>query len=206
MNKNTITCFLCGGVHIYPGPRFGNHLLHEHGVVYNHDYIISVSQYKDTYSTLPPVVPSNPGLSLDQFTQTEESVETCSQCAAKPLDVFKSVSPVKNASPSIPSMSIPPRNYHYPSSFCTSTPKAASLYSSLPQVSALMNKNQEHFRPSLQQDLEPFVPVRSGFLFKCALCEYLTRDDTTFYKHITKKHEMQYKDYKDIYGKCNCYW
>jgi len=202
MNKTTITCFLCGGVHIYPGPRFGNHLLHGHGVLYNHDYIMSLCQYKDSNSTLPPIIPSNPSSSLDQFTQTDESIASpCSRCDAQHLNVFNSISPVKKATPSLSSMPIPHGSYHYPSPFSTSTPKAASLHDSLPQVSALHAvKNQEHFSP-FQQDLES-VPVKSGFLFKCALCKYLTKDDTTFWKHINNKHDMHYKIYKVRYGSC----
>jgi len=199
MDNETITCFLCGGVYVYPGQRFSNHLLHEHGVVYNHEYIISVSQYKDSCSTLPPIIPSNPKLSLDQFTQTVDS--TCSKCAAQHRDVFDSLSPVKSVSPLMSSLSIPHRNYHYPSPFSTSTPKASTLLDSFPHVSAIHAvKNQEHLPPPLQQDLESVAQVKSGFIFKCALCRYSARDDTTFRSHLAKRHEMDYRIYKDRYG------
>jgi len=161
---------------------------------------MSVCLYKDSNSTLPPIIPSNPSSSLDQFTQTDESITSpCSHCDAKTLDVFNSLSPVKKASPSFSSIPMPPGNYHYPSHFSTSTPKAASLHDSLPQVSALHAVRNQELMPPFQQDLES-VPVRSGFQFKCALCNYLTRDDNAFWSHVTKKHDMHYKIYKVRYG------
>jgi len=116
MEKRTITCFLCGGVHIYPGPRFGNHLLHEHGVVFNQEYIISVSQFKDTYSILPPIL-SRTG--LDKFSQTELPGPSCSLCS-KPLDDFLSSTPTRTIANKNVKISSPT-----PSSFLT--PKTESL-------------------------------------------------------------------------------
>ena len=57
----TITCFLCGGTHIYPGPRFTKfapsgefkqftirryeaHLQNEHGAIFDLDFLISVGK------------------------------------------------------------------------------------------------------------------------------------------------------------------
>jgi len=51
----TITCFLCGGTHIYPGPRYEAHLQNEHGAIFDIDFLISVSQYKQTYDSLPVI-------------------------------------------------------------------------------------------------------------------------------------------------------
>eukprot|EP00092_Neocalanus_flemingeri_P026546 GFUD01028770.1.p1 GENE.GFUD01028770.1~~GFUD01028770.1.p1 ORF type:complete len:933 (-),score=290.62 GFUD01028770.1:23-2821(-) len=51
----TITCFLCGGTHIYPGPRYEAHLQNEHGAIFDIDFLISVSQYKQTYNSLPVI-------------------------------------------------------------------------------------------------------------------------------------------------------
>jgi len=51
----TITCFLCGGTHIYPGPRYEAHLQNEHGAIFDIEFLISVSQYKQTYDSLPVI-------------------------------------------------------------------------------------------------------------------------------------------------------
>ena len=42
----TLDCLLCGGAQIYPGPRYQNHLIHEHGVVFNVEYLIKSSIHK----------------------------------------------------------------------------------------------------------------------------------------------------------------
>lgn len=44
---HTVKCLLCGGNQIYPGPRFENHLINEHGVVFEIDLIIKLSIQKD---------------------------------------------------------------------------------------------------------------------------------------------------------------
>jgi len=52
---STITCFLCGGTHIFPGPRFEAHLQNEHGAIFDIDFLISVSQYKQLHNNLPDI-------------------------------------------------------------------------------------------------------------------------------------------------------
>ena len=42
----TINCLLCGGTQIYPGPKYQNHLIHEHGVVFDVEYLIKISILK----------------------------------------------------------------------------------------------------------------------------------------------------------------
>ena len=51
----TITCFLCGGTHIYPGPRFETHLQNEHGAIFDIEFLICVSQYKQLHDNLPDI-------------------------------------------------------------------------------------------------------------------------------------------------------
>ena len=51
----TITCFLCGGTHIFPGPRFEAHLQNEHGAIFDIEFLISVSQYKQLHNNLPDI-------------------------------------------------------------------------------------------------------------------------------------------------------
>jgi len=203
MTRNTITCFLCGGVHIYPGPRFGDHLLHEHGIVFNHEYIMSVSEYKDTYATLPPITPNVPSSSLNQFTQTDDGVGVFngSICnCEKPFSKVPSLSPIRNVIPSM--VSSLPSNNHSPGPFSISTPKAASMHPIYPKIPGLLSVEQENLPQSLQQDEESVVPERSGYIFKCALCGLVTKYDSSFYDHITKKHKMAYGAYKEKYGNC----
>ena len=50
----TIHCFLCGGVQIYPGPRYENHLMNEHGVL-DIDFMIELSLYKEKFGSNPSI-------------------------------------------------------------------------------------------------------------------------------------------------------
>ncbi|TRY71884.1 hypothetical protein TCAL_08435, partial [Tigriopus californicus] len=51
--RRTLSCFLCGGAHIYPGPRFENHLMNEHGAVFDLDFIVKISLFKQEHGNLP---------------------------------------------------------------------------------------------------------------------------------------------------------
>ena len=53
VRPGTITCFLCGGTHIYPGPRYEAHLQNEHGAIFDLEFLIQVSQYKQIHGGLP---------------------------------------------------------------------------------------------------------------------------------------------------------
>eukprot|EP00092_Neocalanus_flemingeri_P030129 GFUD01032707.1.p1 GENE.GFUD01032707.1~~GFUD01032707.1.p1 ORF type:complete len:653 (-),score=136.83 GFUD01032707.1:29-1936(-) len=70
---DTIHCLLCGGAFLYPGPRYSAHLLNEHGVVYDIDFLIQVSLHKKTSASLPAL--SKPGRSSNKFV-TENSSQT----------------------------------------------------------------------------------------------------------------------------------
>ena len=48
----TLNCFLCGGRQVYPGPRYANHLINEHGVV-DIDFMIELSLYKQRHGRNP---------------------------------------------------------------------------------------------------------------------------------------------------------
>ena len=43
---------------IYPGPRFENHLINEHGIIFDLDYIINLSLFKEEYDQLPALTSS----------------------------------------------------------------------------------------------------------------------------------------------------
>lgn len=189
MERGTITCFLCGGVHIYPGPRFGKHLLHEHGVVFNQEYLVSVSQYKDSYAILPPIQPRSSSSRVDQVSQTEDVVSSsCSNCA-KPMDGFLTSTPVQK---------VFPRWFDNPSQQHRESPRNNVLHESETWNPGLCADREQSLPSSSSSG--PVVPERSGFTFKCALCNYVTTSDSGFWGHITRKHGLEFKKYKDEYG------
>ena len=51
-------------------------------------------------------------------------------------------------------------------------------------------------------DEEIALTRRSGSTFQCAVCPKTFNDNGAFYGHIQSKHNMQWKDYKDQYGRC----
>ena len=51
--RRTVSCVLCGGVQIYPGPRYENHLVNEHGAVFDVDFLIELSVFKQKHGRLP---------------------------------------------------------------------------------------------------------------------------------------------------------
>ena len=51
-------------------------------------------------------------------------------------------------------------------------------------------------------DEEIALTRRSGSTFQCAICPKTFNDNGAFYGHIQSKHNMQWKDYKDQYGRC----
>ena len=48
----TVSCFLCGGTQIYPGPRYENHLINEHGVL-DIEFMIAISLFKQKHGNNP---------------------------------------------------------------------------------------------------------------------------------------------------------
>ena len=48
----TVSCFLCGGTQIYPGPRYENHLINEHGVL-DTDFMVAITLYKQKHGCNP---------------------------------------------------------------------------------------------------------------------------------------------------------
>ena len=53
--RTTVSCILCGGVQIYPGPRYENHLVNEHGAVFDVEFLIELSLFKQKHGRLPPL-------------------------------------------------------------------------------------------------------------------------------------------------------
>ena len=53
LDPQTISCLLCGGAHIYPGPRYEKHLMNEHGVIFDVGFIVELTLFKQTQGSLP---------------------------------------------------------------------------------------------------------------------------------------------------------
>jgi len=83
----TITCFLCGGSHIYPGPRFETHLMNEHGALFDIEYLVQISLHKTKNQKLPE-------LSVDQNRHSTDRKDAATQTTqleqqeSKPLAFF----------------------------------------------------------------------------------------------------------------------
>lgn len=93
--RRTIACLLCGGVHIFPGPRYENHLINEHGVIFQAKFIVQLTLYQETRGHLPD---------LEKKAEEEEKEEKplpptsiCVKCQA-PVDHSKEDSPTASAS------------------------------------------------------------------------------------------------------------
>ena len=204
MDKKTISCILCGGVHLQSGPRFSNHLLHEHGIVFNQEYIVRISEYNDRHSCLPSVTPASPSQGVDKSSQTEDLSETSRSHCFKPVKDFLTSTPVRkpiSLNPQTKSQAVSPQS---PSSFF-STPKNESLKLGFERLVGWRTiRKQEKSCPEkpLTASSVSDLPVRSGFLCKCALCSYVCNDDTSFWGHITKKHGLNYREYKEEHGTC----
>ena len=54
---STITCLLCGGLFLYPGPKYPLHLFTCHGVVEDRhrDYLVKASEYQMAHGELPEI-------------------------------------------------------------------------------------------------------------------------------------------------------
>ena len=63
----TIKCLLCGGTQIYPGPRYQNHLINEHGAVFDVEYLIQITLFKKEHDKLPEL--------NDDINKSEKNVE-----------------------------------------------------------------------------------------------------------------------------------
>ena len=54
-----MSCLLCGGCFLYPGPRYPVHLLTCHGIVEDghRDYLVRASEYQMQHGHLPQLEP-----------------------------------------------------------------------------------------------------------------------------------------------------
>ncbi|CAB4061533.1 unnamed protein product [Lepeophtheirus salmonis] len=56
-HRSTLNCILCGGKQIYPGPRYKNHLMNEHGVLLDLTFLLQISIFKRDKGALPDLSP-----------------------------------------------------------------------------------------------------------------------------------------------------
>ena len=88
-SPSTLDCLLCGGTQLYPGHRYRNHLVHEHGVIFGTDFIIEASIHKQSQLTLPKIEMTGNTLvrdSMDRSCQATSDV-LCVKCSDKPLAI-----------------------------------------------------------------------------------------------------------------------
>ena len=94
----TIKCLLCGGDKIYPGPRYQNHLIHDHGVVHDVEYLIKSSIHKREHKGQ---LPNFFDQSLQEFANKEESesasknTDICTKYDRKILNLKKEIHDLK---------------------------------------------------------------------------------------------------------------
>ena len=81
---NSIPCILCGGLFLFPGPRYTAHLQNEHGVMYDLDFLVKVSQHKKYFSKIPSI--PRPKQYLDSSSQTPYVNGKLCRCCTKSND------------------------------------------------------------------------------------------------------------------------
>ena len=66
-NQSHINCLLCGGLFLYPGPRYHLHLFTCHGVVEDshRDYLVRASEYLMRHGELPEIEHTGGGMNSD---------------------------------------------------------------------------------------------------------------------------------------------
>ena len=85
--RTTVGCILCGGIQIYPGPRYENHLVNEHGAVFDVDFLIELSLFKQKHCRLPALSP--PGdENANGVTSNHETGRYCCTCRLVALHVW----------------------------------------------------------------------------------------------------------------------
>ena len=79
--RATVGCILCGGVQIYPGPRYENHLVNEHGAVFDVDFLIELSLFKQKHCRLPALSPPGDENANNGGTSNRETGTCCMLCS-----------------------------------------------------------------------------------------------------------------------------
>ncbi len=205
-SKGTITCLLCGGTHVYPGPRFESHLLNEHGVVFGIDFFVKVCLFKQRHGRLPKLEQDDGG-AVEGGSHSHGSM---SSNHSNGVSVGR-----RKSSASIPS----PQN----SSLANNNSSSSSVndatdlhcYFGCDEVFKkdfqlmlhLRLRHQEEDQHDLARAFEAAeeeiaLTRRSGSVYECALCGKQFHDNGAFYGHIQTKHNMQWREYKNRFGRC----
>ena len=198
--KKITTCMLCGGSFVNPETRLKNHLLHEHGVIFNLEYIFIVSQYKDSHSTLPPVAIDTPKDIRDKKLQTELLNPDLYLSSLRPCSKNRISTPCRNDSeaskgtipPTISPLLKPRTVYVKPSTDSAPKSKKLKVDDTRSKENVVVEGRHANYINS----------ERSGFQLNCALCSFVTNNGSSFRNHITKKHKLNISLYKQEYGSC----
>ena len=110
VKPSTLACILCGGAQLYPGHRYRNHLVHEHGVIFGADFLIQSSLLKQKEMKLPIITTPSEKLfksSVEVFCQTSDVL--CLKCSDPPTNIKeeakkKSPCPAEDSNPGTPSL------------------------------------------------------------------------------------------------------
>jgi len=97
VSPSTLACILCGGAQLYPGHRYRNHLVHEHGVIFGADFLIQSSLLKLKEMKLPIITTPSEKLfksSAEVFCQTSDVL--CSKCSDPPTNKDKELKKISS--------------------------------------------------------------------------------------------------------------
>jgi len=225
---NSLPCLLCGGLFIFPGPRYEAHLQNEHGVMYDVDFLIKVSQHKKHFSKVP-IVPS-PKVFSESSSQTVERRE-CNFCRNHEnvqisrnfkqgvvsnhngIDVKNEVDDTVVVRPEFET-NVDDENISFQSSPHVSKPLATDMHCyfncgevfkkgyDLQLHIKLRHREEDPVERARAEEAAKFeiaLTKRSACLYKCALCEKIIEGWSNFWEHL-RKHKISVADYKSKYG------
>ena len=115
-NLSHITCLLCGGLFLYPGPRYPLHLFTCHGVVEEgpRDYLVKASEYQMKNGELPEInTPEDVAMNVFDYNKNENHLVDDGDNENDSVSVRRVVlTPVKNRDPRLRrTQSTPRRNW-----------------------------------------------------------------------------------------------
>jgi len=203
--ENTISCLLCGGYFLFPGPRYSSHLLNEHGVIHDIDFLIQVSVQLKQNSNSVPVVRSttesecqtgnfeDDGNFSSQEFNNPDTTNTC-QTKSNKGGISAQENPLVSSAATIAS------DLHCYFKCGETFKKECDLklhyrkcHANVPSAELTKALDAVNFEVELTK--------KSKSKYLCALCEKTVEGWKTFYEHVRKHHSMKWLDYKFKYGK-----
>ncbi len=191
--RSTLPCLLCGGVQIYPGPRYENHLVNEHGVIFDIAFIVEASIHKQKTGSVPCFGSSNsnagdvngnanghdPGVDTeDRGIQTDEVPEK-SDARPETKETPCQTEPLEAKSPK-----------------AESQPSASSILKQrLEQRKSAAAKVAESKQLDVSSD-QSVEGESDGLIdvWVCPLCPKVFKKQTHFRQHMCIAHEMEQED------------